>query len=256
MSFLSPNFRSRPLRKVSGWPESLTEEEIGNPFLYKIYVYLRAVFFSGSFGTDIKKNFTRKEINLMVQALRDCKDDPEFMDKLNKGVCERVGLRANNIYGRIDRTFKPSVIRSAMNKLENINPFRGEGEATEGEIQILDCLLYQYADDVFLAKTEEETGWVDRTSSQDKRPMRKYELQLPIFNKLFCNMGNRLVKRRDKLISAIAEDKITRTDEKGNKITESIPQELIMQYVKGGKSQTKKYKKRKNKRRKRTMKRV
>lgn len=226
-------------------PELLTKNDFSSPILFKLYKYMRILHRNGFVKQPIRDFFTERELKTIIDTLRNCQNDSEFTEKFKQGICEDISLSKYIENRRISRTFKPSFINKNTNE---IFKYLFPNKPTEGEIDVLECLLYNYAIEVFEPTNDSELGFDGEGLSAS---FKKKELQLAKMNELFCNMGNRLNERKATTINNALTTSMYRTDSTGNKIYEDIPTNLVTDFL-GGKRKTKRRRKsrrRKNKKR-------
>jgi len=222
-------------------PELLTKNDFSSPILFKLYKYMRILHRNGIVKQPIRDFFTERELTTIIDTLRNCPNDSEFVEKFKQGICEDKSLRTSDISDRIDRTFKPSFVNKHTNQVvKYLHP----NKPTSGEIDVLECLLFNYSSQVFEPTNDSELGFDGEGLSAS---FKKKELQLAKMNELFCNMGNRLNERKATTINNALTTSMYRTDSTGNKIHEDIPTNLVTDFL-GGKRKTKR--RRKSRRRK------
>lgn len=218
-------------------PELLVEADFSSPLLYKIYKYLRIIHRNGMVKQPIREFFTENDLMTIIDTLRNCPYDNEFINQFRAGVCENMSMRnRNNTQNRTNREFTRSFIRKNTNEVvKSLYP----NQTTDGEIDVLECLFYNYANQVFAPRNNTELGYNgDGVYASFKRK----ELQLEEMNKLFCNMGNRIVDLKEKTINQALDSSMYRTNIQGNKIYEDIPKSLVTDYL-GGKIKLRKSRK-------------
>lgn len=173
-------------------PELLERSDFLSPLLYKVYKYLRIIYRNGLSNYPINSYFNEKELKNIIDTLRKC--DVDFNEKYDSGYCENTSLRSTyNLQNRIDRTFQPYYTRKMLNSAEKY--INSSKKATKGELDVLECIFYGYAEKVFYPNNDSELAYVDELGLN--RSFKKKELQLAMINSLFCNMGNRIQVRRD-----------------------------------------------------------
>jgi len=211
-------------------PELLVKNDFDSPMLFKIYNYLRIIYRNGISQKPLTTFFTNSELRTIIDTLRNCVGDTEFNEKFNLGYCESISKRdAVNMYNRTERTFGPSFTRSLLNNAEYyITP---SGRVSKGEIEVLECLFFNYAEQVFRPNNIDEVGFVDEHGV--RRDLKKKSLQLETLNKLFCNMGNRIKDNKKAIINQMWNDKLLRKDADGRTINESLPSRLVTDYLGG-----------------------
>lgn len=168
-------------------PELLERKDFISPLLYKIYKYLRIIYRLGISSSPITSYFTNNELKTIVDNLRNCNSD--FREKYDSGYCENISLRdSENMLNKVHRGFQPSYTQKILNKTEKF--ITSSNKATQGEINVLECIFYRYAETVFYPTDESEIGYWDNDGLTVS--FKKKELQLATMNSLFCNIGNRI----------------------------------------------------------------
>ena len=230
-------------------PELLEKKDFLSPLLYKVYKYLRIIYRMGVTVNPITYYFTPNELKILVDNLSKC--DSDFNEKYNKGYCEDLHQRdRNNLMNRVDRSFVPSFVKRTRNKVEKI--ISDPSIATQGELDTLECIFYDYAEKVFSPENVDEIGFEDEYGLN--RKLKKKQYQLDIINSLFCNIGNRIETNRQKAIQEVIETNMKRTTSNNKVIHELLPSNLITDYL-GGKYKKTKIKNKKQKTKKRKTKR-
>lgn len=202
---------------MNGIPELLVKSDFSSPLLYKIYKYLRIIHRNGIVQQTIRSFFTENELTTIVTTLKNCPYDTEFLVKFENGIHEDKSLRNNyNLGNFIERTFVSSFIQKKMNHIAKLFY---PNKLIDGEIEVLECLFYNYANKVFQPNNDDELGYDgDVVYASFKRK----ELQLESINKLFSNIGNRIGERRKKIINEVLTKSLFNTDIHGNKIYKNI----------------------------------
>ena len=217
-------------------PELLVRTDFYSPILYKIYTYLRIIHRNGSVNKSIREYFTNNDLMTIIDTLQNCPDNTEFIDKFKSGTCEDVSKRnRNNMLNRTQREFSSSAFKATTNPIiKSIYPT----QPINGEIDVLECLFYNYASTVFNPIDNTELGY----DGQGVYPsFKRKELQLEEMNKLFCNMGNKINNSRNEAINTALDKSFKRTENNGNVVRESLPKQLISDYL-GGKKKVRKHK--------------
>ncbi len=208
-----------------GIPELLIKDDFLSPLLYKIYKYLRIIHRNGIVRQPMRSFFTENELITIITTLKNCPYDTEFIVKFENGIYEDKNLRSNHNLGNfLERTFVSSFIQKKINHMAKlIYP----NKPTDGEIEVLQCLFYNYASKVFQPKNDDELGYDgDVVYASFKRK----ELQLESINRLFSNIGNRICERRNQAINEALTKSLYSTDIHGNKIYGNVEQ-LITSFL-------------------------
>ncbi len=159
----------------------LTSDDFACPLLYKLYKYMLLIHKIG-INVPIRQRFTESEINTIIYTLKHSTGNTDFIDKFNEGICENRDLRhTENIRNYVERTFESSIYNQITNPImKSLYP----NQSTNGEMDVLDCLLYQYARQVFEPFCQEEIGFYINDATY---LLKKKEYQLIEMNKLFGN---------------------------------------------------------------------
>ncbi len=208
-----------------GIHELLVKDDFSSPLLYKIYKYLRIMHRNGIVIQPMRRFFTENELITIITTLKNCSYDTEFIVKFENGIHEDKNLRSNHNLGNfLERTFVSSFIQKKINHMaKKFYP----NKTTDGEIEVLECLFYNYANKVFQPKNDDELGYDgDVVYASFKRK----ELQLESINRLFSNIGNRICERRNQAINEALTKSLYSTDIHGNKIYGNVEQ-LITSFL-------------------------
>ncbi len=208
-----------------GIPELLVKSDFSSPLLYKIYKYLRIIHRNGIVYQPMRRFFTENELITIITTLKNCPYDTEFIDKFKDGIYEDKNSRSTHNLGNfLERTFVSSFIQKKINHMaKKFYP----NKPTDGEIEVLECLFYNYANKVFQPKNDDELGYDgDVVYASFKRK----ELQLESINRLFSNIGNRITEKRNQAINEALTKSLYSTDINGNKIYENVEQ-LITSFL-------------------------
>ena len=222
-------------------PALLERQDFVSPLIYKVYKYLRIIYRNGVSQHPITHYFTQNELVTIVDTLRRC--DVNFNEKYRNGYCENVDKRDRDIFTRtVERNFEPSITKQITNTFETF--FKSPSVATQGELDVLECIFYEYAEEIFYPRSEDELEWRDDFGLA--RPFKKTELQLAKISSLFCNMEHDIRMRRDAIIDKAIDANMSRTTFKNVRVREDIPKNLITDYLGGKYKKTQKRKRRKN----------
>jgi hypothetical protein len=186
----------------------LTEEDIGSPFLYKIYTYLSWVYYAVDPHIQVTDYFNSVELKLMVDRLYN-DEYTCFRHYFRRGIRYSVNY---NGYLAPYKEFYESPATSIANLLEK--SFNCSNNITYGELMALECVLYKnYAYRVFSPnRVCDHYGaeirsycYINPDTGGHVIQYKKRETQLYEFNMLFNQMGNKIKARRVKLTNMVME---------------------------------------------------